>query len=202
MAGDVSGGLGVSLKNFWQSFPSELDATGMRGDTGTITVWLWSPNGETMDMRHYDVEGHGLGSSYEDWVEGYDTAYGVGRTSELTLFPFSEMPSRAELACQAGIGQDIVQLLPTPQALHDAHAFGVWSLPAENPNDTQQYIERMIDKYLEYYKINVESQRWYGFWNYAPPRRAGRSPLPAHPAGPARPADDLRHRRDLPAGRQ
>ena len=166
MAGDVSGGLGVSLKNFWQSFPAELDATGMRGDNGTITVWLWSPNAEPMDMRHYDVEGHGLGTSYEDWVEGYDTAYGVGRTSELTLFPFSQMPTREELSCQANIGQDIVQLLPTPQALYDAKAFGVWSLPAKNPNDTQEYIERMIDKYLKYYEINVESQRWYGFWNY------------------------------------
>nr|MCR4859355.1 hypothetical protein [Bacteroidales bacterium] len=166
LAGDVSGGLGVSLKNFWQSFPAELDASGMRGDTGRITVWLWSPNAETMDMRHYDVEGHGLGSSYEDWVEGYDTAYGIGRTSELTLFPFSEMPSRADISSQADIGQDIVQLLPTPEALHAAKAFGIWSLPAKNPNDTQQYLEKQIDNYLKYYEINVESQRWYGFWNY------------------------------------
>ena len=166
MAGDVSGGLGVSVKNFWQSFPAELDATGMRGETGKITAWLWSPNGDTMDMRHYDTEGHGLGTSYEDWVEGYDTAYGIAHTSELTLFPFSEMPSREAVACQAGIGQDIVQLLPTPQALYDAKAFGVWSLPAKNPNDTQQYLEKMIDTYLKYYEINIESQRWYGFWNY------------------------------------
>ncbi len=166
MAGDVSGGLGVSVKNFWQSFPAELDATGMRGKTGKITVWLWSPNGETMDMRHYDIEGHGLGSSYEDWVEGYDTAYGVAHTSELTLFPFSEMPTREEVSCQANLGQDIVQLLPTPQALYDAKAFGIWSLPAKNPNDTQQYLEKQIDTYLKYYEINIESQRWYGFWNY------------------------------------
>ncbi|MBQ9450499.1 MAG: hypothetical protein IJU34_04185 [Bacteroidales bacterium] len=166
LAGDVSGGLGVSLKNFWQSFPAELDASGMRGEVGTITVWLWSPNGETMDMRHYDIEGHGLNASYEDWVEGYDTAYGIARTSELTLFPFSEMPSREEISCQANIGQDIVQLLPTPQALYDAKAFGIWSLPAKNPNDTQQYLEKQIDTYLKFYETNVESQRWYGFWNY------------------------------------
>ncbi len=166
LAGDITGGLGVSLKNFWQSFPAELDASGMRGQTGKITVWMWSPSAETMDMRHYDIEGHGLNSSYEDWVEGYDTAYGIARTSELTLFPFSEMPTREAISCYANIGQDIVQLLPTPQYLHDAGAFGVWSLPAANGNDTQRYLEKQIDTYLKFYETNVESQRWYGFWNY------------------------------------
>ena len=166
LAGDITGGLGVSLKNFWQSFPAELDASGMRGQTGRITVWMWSPSAETMDMRHYDIEGHGLNSSYEDWVEGYDTSYGIARTSELMLFPFSEMPSREAISCYANIGQDIVQLLPTPQYLHDAGAFGIWSLPAANGNDTQRYLEKQIDTYLKFYETNVETQRWYGFWNY------------------------------------
>lgn len=166
LAGDVTGGLGVSLKNFWQSFPAELDASGMRGGQGRITVWMWSPSAEAMDLRHYDIEGHGLNSSYEDWVEGYDTAFGIARTSELTLFPFSEMPAREEISRYADIGQDIVQLLPTPQALYDAHAFGVWSLPAADGNDTQRFLEKQIDTYLKFYESSVESQRWYGFWNY------------------------------------
>ena len=166
LAGDITGGLGVSLKNFWQSFPAELDASGMRGDTGTLTVWMWSPSTEAMDLRHYDIEGHGLNSSYEDWVEGYDTPYGIARTSELTLFPFSEMPSREAISCYADIGQDIVQLLPTPQYLHDAGAFGIWSLPDPDGNDTQRFLEKQIDTYLKFYETNVESQRWYGFWNY------------------------------------
>ncbi|MCR4859354.1 MAG: hypothetical protein K5910_01670 [Bacteroidales bacterium] len=166
LAGDATGGLSVSLKNFWQSFPAGLEASGMRGDTGKITVWLWSPDAPSMDMRHYDIEGHGLNASYEDWVEGYDTAYGIGRTSELTLTPFAAMPTREEISRAGNDGQDIVQLLPTPQALYDAKAFGVWSLPAKNGNDTQQFLEKQIDTYLKFYETNVESQRWYGFWNY------------------------------------
>ena len=166
LAGDVTGGLAVSLKNFWQSFPAELDASGMRGDTGSITVWLWSPDAPAMDMRHYDIEGHGLNSSYEDWVEGYDTPYGIARTSELTLFPYSDMPTREEISRLGDAGQDIVQLLPTPQYLHDAGAFGVWSLPDPDGNDTQRYLEKQIDTYLKFYESSVESQRWYGFWNY------------------------------------
>lgn len=166
LAGDVSGGIGISLKNFWQSFPAEFEANDMRTDRGRLTVWMWSPESDAMDLRHYDIEGHDLRSSYEDWVEGYDTPYGIARTSELMLFPYGEMPSRAEISDMANIGQDIVQMMVTPQYLHDAGAFGVWSLPARNGNDTQQYLERQIDKYLKYYETCIESQRWYGFWNY------------------------------------
>ena len=166
MAGDVSGGLGVSLKNFWQSFPAELDASDMRSETGRMTIWFWSPSADAMDLRHYDIEGHGLGSSYEDYVEEYATPYGIARTSELTIFPYSEMPSRDERVLQSAAGQDIVQLMVTPEDLHSASAFGVWSLPAKNGNDTQKWMEQQIDNYLIFYKTAQESQRWYGFWNY------------------------------------
>ena len=166
LAGDVSGGLGVSLKNFWQSFPAELDASDMRSEKGKITVWMWSPSSDAMDLRHYDIEGHGLGSSYEDYVEGNSTPYGIARTSELTIFPFSEMPSRDEIVGQAQVGQDIVQLMVTPEDLKAADAFGVWSLPAKNGNDTQKWLEEQIDNYSTFYLKAQESQRWYGFWNY------------------------------------
>ena len=166
LAGDVTGGLGVSLKDFWQSFPAELAASGMLGDTGTITVWMWSPSAEAMDMRNYDVRGHGLNSSYEDWIEGYDTSYGIGRTSELTIFPFSEMPTRDEISCMANTGQDIVQLIPTPEAMHDAGVFGTWSLPDKTGNPILNFLEKQIDDFLKFYMISVETNRWYGFWNY------------------------------------
>lgn len=166
LAGDVSGGLAISLKNFWQSFPAELTATEMLSDKGKLTAWLWSPSSEAMDMRHYDIQGHDLGSSYEDWVEGYDTAYGIARTSELTLFPYSEMPSRESISEMADAGQDIVQIMVSPEDLHKAGAFGVWSLPDPDGNDTQKYLERQIDLYLDFYEESVEAHRWYGFWNY------------------------------------
>lgn len=166
MAGDVSGGLGVSVKNFWQSYPAELDASDMRADEGRMTVWFWSPAADAMDLRHYDIEGHGLGSSYEDYVEEYATPYGIARTSEITIFPYGELPSRDERVAQSGAGQDIVQLMVTPEDLHSAGAFGVWSLPAKNGNDTQKWIEEQIGNYLIFYKTAQEGQRWYGFWNY------------------------------------
>lgn len=166
LAGDVTGGLGVSLKDFWQSFPAELDVHGMCSDTGKITVWMWSPEAAAMDLRHYDIKGHGLSSSYEDYVEGNSTPYGIARTSEIYLFPYSEMPGRDEISAMANIGQYACQIMATPQYLHDAGAFGKWSLPASDGNATKLYLEGQINAYLKFYMDAVESQHWYGFWNY------------------------------------
>ena len=57
-AGDVSGGLGVCLHDFWQSYPSSLEVDNARKDTAAITMWLWSPEAEAMDLRHYDKVAH------------------------------------------------------------------------------------------------------------------------------------------------
>ena len=41
--GDVSGGLAVSLRNFWESHPTALEVSGARGESAELRVWLWSP---------------------------------------------------------------------------------------------------------------------------------------------------------------
>lgn len=165
-AGDLQGGLGVSLKNFWQSYPTELEVLDMVSDQATLTVWMWSPRGEAMDLRHYDIKGHDLNSAYEDYQEGMSTPYGIARTSELTLVPYSQMPTREQTVKTAQTAQEVCQLMATPQYLHDAGAFGVWSLPDPDGNDTKQWIERQIDGYIDFYKQAIETQKWYGFWNY------------------------------------
>lgn len=165
-AGDLTGGLGVSLKNFWQSYPTELEVLGMTSDEATLTVWMWSPRGEAMDMRHYDTKGHDLNSAYEDYQEGMSTPYGVARTSELVIVPYSVLPTRDESVALAQNAQNICQLMATPQYLHDAGAFGVWGLPDPDGGEVKQWIERQIDDYIAYYRQSIETQRWYGFWNY------------------------------------
>jgi hypothetical protein len=39
--GDVSGGLGVGLKNFWQSHPAELMVQRASSPAAELTAWLW-----------------------------------------------------------------------------------------------------------------------------------------------------------------
>ncbi|MDR1672554.1 MAG: hypothetical protein LBS09_03700 [Bacteroidales bacterium] len=165
MAGDVSGGLAVSLKNFWQSFPSEIEINNMKSDKATIKVWMWSPKAEAMDLRHYDLVGHTLNAAYEDYQDGLATPYGVARTSEVTLFPCSGLPSRQDVALLAETAQGINQVMATPKYLHDAKSFGVWSLP-DTGGATKQWIEEQINRYFEYYKNAVDQHKWYGFWNY------------------------------------
>ena len=104
-AGDLGGGLGVSVKNFWQSHPSSLEIRRAAAPIANLVAWLWSPDAPEMDMRHYDTHAHGLDASYEDVQPGLSTAYGVARTSELTLYPCASWPTRAESAALAA-GQE------------------------------------------------------------------------------------------------
>jgi hypothetical protein len=49
--GDVSGGLAVGVKDFWQKHPAALEALNGDKDVGEICVWLWSPDAPAMDLR-------------------------------------------------------------------------------------------------------------------------------------------------------
>ena len=164
-AGDVSGGLGVQLKDFWQSYPSTLEITGARSEEATLTVWLWSPESEPMDLRHYDTVAHDLEASYEDVQEGMSTPYGIAKTHSLVLVPQKAYPGKDGIVATAKLLSKDSQMLPTPEYLHDTHAFGVWSLP-DRSNEMRRKVEDRIDDYIRVYQAHQEKFKWYGFWNY------------------------------------
>ena len=85
--GDVSGGLGVAIRNFWQSYPASLEVRGAAGNLAQLHAWLWSPDAPAMDLRHYDTKAHGLDSSYEDVQPGFSTPCGVARTKRTYAVP-------------------------------------------------------------------------------------------------------------------
>lgn len=128
-AGDVSGGLGVALKDFWQSYPTALQVDSAAARNARLTVWMWSPDAEPMDLRHYDNVAHDLEASYEDVQEGMSTPYGVARTHTLTLVPSVAYGGKETVARTAAMLAEDAPLLCTPEYLHVKHAFGVWSLP-------------------------------------------------------------------------
>ena len=164
-AGDVSGGLAVGLKNFWQSFPSSLEVQGMTTNSAQLHVWLWSPDAAAMDLRHYDTRAHDLDSSYEDVQEGFSTAHGVGRTSEMTLFPSAAVPEREDTAHQARQSQEPPLLAVTPQHLYSAKVFGIWGLP-DRSTPAKRALEDQLDAAVAFYQREVEQRHWYGFWNF------------------------------------
>ena len=163
--GDTKGGLGVGLKDFWQSYPAAVEIRDAAKDVAELKVWLWSPYNEAMDMRHYDTVNHGLAAVYEDVQPGLSTPYGIARTSELTLFPSAGIPDNETLTHQALIASKPPLLSATPEYLHAAKVFGFWSLP-DRSTAGKQWIENQLDTAINFYQKEIDQRNWYGFWNY------------------------------------
>ena len=167
--GDTKGGLGVALKDFWQSYPSTIEVGGARKEEAELTMWLWSPEAEPMNLCHYDTVAHGLRASYEDVQEGMSTAYGIARTSELWLLPQAGYQGKASVAEVAKCLTAETHLLPTPEYLYEKRAFGIWSLPMrseEVKSEEVKSVERRLALYTDFYQKAIEQNKWYGFWNY------------------------------------
>ncbi len=167
--GDLGGGLAVSIRNFWQSFPAGLEVRNA-ADPSTpsgakLIAWLWSPDGPQMDMRFYDTHGHGLPAAYEDAQPGLSTAYGVARTSELTLFASAAFPAKADTAAMAASALHLPLLAASPEHIHSTGVFGVWSLP-DRSTPFRTSIEDGLDSVLSYYLRQVDDRSWYGFWQF------------------------------------
>ena len=163
--GDVDGGLAVALHDFWQSYPSTLEITGATSSMAALTVWLWSPEAEPMDMRHYDTEAHGLDASYEDVQEGLNTPYGIGRTSHLVIAPQRTFGGSKAFSALSAHLTAAPQLMCSPEYLHRQRAFGIWSLP-DTTSPMGKVIEQRLQFLLDYYRKEIDQRHWYGYWNY------------------------------------
>ena len=159
--GDVTGGISVQLNDFWQSYPSTIEVNAARSAMAQLTVWLWSPESEPMDLRHYDVVAHDLLSSYEDVQKGMSTPYGIGRTSTLFLTACDRYHGKQSVVPR----DDENRFLPTAQYLHDKHAFGIWSMPDSSTVERKR-VEKRLDQYISFYQHAIDEHHWYGFWNY------------------------------------
>ncbi|WP_336963056.1 Tat pathway signal sequence domain protein [Sphingobium aquiterrae] len=163
--GGTSGGVSLGLRDFWQRHPTAIEVNGADGDIATLTMWLWSPDGGAMDLRHYSDGPHGLDINYEDYEEGFATATGIGRTSELFLWLHDATPSRDMLAAMAGVVRAPPLLAVSPAHLHATGVFGLWSLP-DRSTPVKARLEEEYDRLLAFYAQEVEQRDWYGFWDY------------------------------------
>src|SRR5699024_12222430 len=105
--GDTGGGIGAGLRDFWKLTPTQLDVAGARGDAASLTVWLYSPAAEPMDLRFYH---DGLGQdtcadqleareiTYEGHEPDFGAARGIARTHELVIDAVPATPPAAEPA--------------------------------------------------------------------------------------------------------
>ena len=150
--GDRTHSVSVTLEDFWQSYPSTLQVDGVRSDTATVTISLWSPEAEAMNFAHYDTIPHGLEAAYEDVQPGMSTPVGTARTSTIWI------------SCQDG-GAAVAplthaQYVPKPEYLHYKRAFGIWSLPKDSREDHD------LDSLMHFFSSQQERHGWYGYFHY------------------------------------
>ncbi|WP_285241858.1 Tat pathway signal sequence domain protein [Pseudarthrobacter sp. MEB009] len=171
---DTRGGLGVGIKDFWQSHPGQLDIRGAATGEASLTAWLYSPEAQPMDLRFYhDGLGQdtfaeqleGLEITYEDYEPGFGNPTGIARTHELTLFAYDATPETESLAADAAMAAAPALLQAGPDYLHSAGVFGDWD-PVDRSTAARAKLEDSLDFLFDFYQGQVEQRRWYGFWNY------------------------------------
>ncbi|KLU92525.1 hypothetical protein MAPG_11470 [Magnaporthiopsis poae ATCC 64411] len=176
LGGATKGGLAVGLRHFWKRHPTGLDIRNAANDTGELTLWIYSPEAQPLDLRPFH---DGLGQktykdqldaleiTYEDWEEGFDTPYGIARTNEVFVFPFGQTPSRQFLSELADHIENPPVLTASPETYHASGAVGTyWSLPDKTASPTAAAIERNLDILFKLYEGQVEQRRWYGFLDH------------------------------------
>ncbi|MEU3339548.1 Tat pathway signal sequence domain protein [Streptomyces sp. NPDC006668] len=174
--GGVSGGFSFGLRDFWEKYPAQLDIRDAHTDAAEVTLWLWSPEAQPMDLRFYhDGMGQdtyakqleGLNITYEDYEPEFGTPCGIARTSELLFWANDSTPSAETLARQVAAVRVLPQLAAPPKQLIKARVFGpgLYSEP-DRSTPAKAKIEDHLDFVFTYYKDQVEQRRWYGFWDY------------------------------------
>ncbi|KAL3421562.1 hypothetical protein PVAG01_08008 [Phlyctema vagabunda] len=175
LGGATQGGLAVGLRDFWKRYPSSLEITNAASDLGQVTVWLYSPEAQPLDLRpfhdglgekNYTDQLDALEITYEDYEEGFDTPYGIARTSEIYLFGFEETPSRDYLASLTEHINNPPVLITDPEYIRETESLGTyWALPDTNSAGAST-IEDHLDFLFKFYQEQIEQRRWYGFLDF------------------------------------
>jgi YetA-like protein len=173
--GGPSGGIAFGIRNFWQSHPAQLDIRNAVTDMAEVTLWVWAPNAQPMDLRFYhdglgqdtfEKQREGLEITYEDYEPEFGTPLGVARTSELRLWMLSATPARERLVELADALRAPPVIAATPGTLIDAGVFASgFSLP-DRSTPAQAQIEDHLDWMFDFYRRQQDERSWYGFWNY------------------------------------
>ena len=173
--GGISGGVAFGLRDFWQRHPTQLDVRGANTDQSQVTVWMYSPEAPSMDLRFYHdgmgmdshaAELEGLEITYEDYEKGFGTPHGIARTSELTLWAVAATPPQQAIIDFANAVAAPPLLACAPSHYAAAGVFGGLFAEPDRTTPAKKAIEDQLDFLVDFYRSQVEQRRWYGFWDY------------------------------------
>ena len=159
------GGIIIGLRDFWQKYPSSLWLDELTSDEAKVTAWIWSPEVEAMDFRHYDTVGH-EGPYYEGFDEVGATPYGIANTNEMIIAGFNGtmLEDKVLDSYWQKLNKPPV-LVCEPEYYHEQRAFGTWSLKHADTK-VKAWLEEQMDLALDFYKKEIETRSWYGLFDY------------------------------------
>ncbi|MBQ7063690.1 MAG: hypothetical protein IJM90_02190 [Firmicutes bacterium] len=163
-AGGTNGGVGLSIRDFWQKYPSGIELLNVDKDTASLYAWFYSSDSPAMDLRHYDTETH-MNSSYEGFDEFRATPYGIANTQKLELRFYDRTPEFETLLIQASEAKAKPRLVCPPEQMYASKVFGIWSLE-DRSTPAKRKLEEYNDQCLELFVTQRDERDWYGFWDY------------------------------------
>lgn len=175
LGGATKGGLAIGGRDFWKQYPSGLDVSKAASDIGELTLWLYSPDAEPLDLRPYH---DGLGQetyedqldaleiTYEDYEPGFDTPYGIAKTSEIYIHAFDSTPSAEHFGVLQSHLNEPPALYADAEHVKKTKALGsYWDLP-DTSSEQSAALEEHLDFLNKFYQGQVDERRWYGFLHY------------------------------------
>lgn len=177
LGGATTGGLAIGLRDFWKKYPTSLEISNAAADTGQITVWLYSPDAQPLDLRpfhdglgldNYEKQLDALEITYEDYEPGYNTPYGIAKTSEVFIYGFDSTPSSDTLVALTNHTSEPPVLVASSEYISRSGAIGTYWQPStsNSTNPAAQIIEDHLNFNIQFYIDQVSQRRWYGFFDH------------------------------------
>lgn len=158
-----TGGVMLGLRDFWQRYPSGLEADAIEGDAA-CTVWMYSPQAEAYDLRHYDDRAYPM-SNYEGYPRYGASADGIAVTSRIGALLFGEYPGDEALGDFCVCVQKPAVYVADPEEYHEKRAFGYWSLVRRDTPEERDLEDKLAGA-VAFYKTQIEQRGWYGLFDY------------------------------------
>lgn len=170
-------GMAFGIRNFWQSYPAQLDIRHANTELAQATMWLWAPDASAMDLRFYhdgldmdtyEKQWEGLEITYEDYEPGFGRPIGVARTSEMNICSFTTPPTREEIVAYGNSVANPPILMANMEHIQNSGVFGqMWNVKKESPaSATVKKISERLDWLFDYYQLQIKQYNWYGFWDF------------------------------------
>lgn len=159
-----TGGILLSLRDFWQRFPSGLEVENLGEPNADCTLWFYSPEANAYDFRHYDDRSYPK-TSYEGFENYGASADGIATTSQCRLSLVNEYPQDASLIAFCSAVQKPAVYVASPEEYHQKRAFGYWSLPCTG-TEAERSLEDTLEKAFLWYQGQVDQRGWYGLFDY------------------------------------